>query len=623
MKLGLIIKSTSAGEQEVFSINKGEEWAKFAADSRSIIKDLEGFDGSGKSVIVAKILGSLGYLIGVVKVRPEGSGRPNDNTTAWIHVPAKMNITGNELTSVIMYVGEQLAAPMGINPAILNELFTKEYANKDVKYPALAFIGGYNPEGSIGWRYYGIGTGYALHELLGNSLVQTSYKKYKCICFVDKSLNLSTIGGEIIKSDPKEPIKVEAPVDNNGFTAFIKTKNQEIPFTDAIEIPTNTPLMVIWKKEGYFDIEKELKGGNSSSLTIQENERKLIFKRSWIKITNQRFNHLSDAEISVNGKAFSSDITEITEAALRDGVKIRVSHQGYEPKEKVINQISSNIEIRLDDKQYSKEYTLRIEDGKNLESDAIITVKMSNRYTGMPLKGYRSDHDGYIVYENNLMTKIKWFAIGVASVFVFGLLWAGYEALDSWVDNHEFQLGWPPITEVKKQTTYSTTSKDTELESEKAIAAKDSLKEKACTYLSSNEIWHKDSLAMYDLTKDLFDNMNSFKIEDLIKLESSELKEVEQIKKLISAARQSKEDNIKPYIGKEDHDGKYNSATDLGINIDNYISWITEKHSAAQKKAKGDTSKQSKKKENTKSDSGKKEQSASDGTKKDNIRGGI
>ena len=65
MKLGLIIKSTSAGEQEVFSINKGEEWAKFAADSRSIIKDLEGFDGSGKSVIVAKILGSLGYLKGV------------------------------------------------------------------------------------------------------------------------------------------------------------------------------------------------------------------------------------------------------------------------------------------------------------------------------------------------------------------------------------------------------------------------------------------------------------------------------------------------------------------------------------------------------------------------------
>lgn len=620
MKLGLIIKSTSAGEQEVFSINKEGEWAKYAADSRSIIKDLENFDGSGKSVIIAKILGSLGYLIGVVKARPEGSGRPNDNTTAWVHVPAKLKITGNELCSVITYIEEQLAAPMGINPAVLNELFTKEYANKDVQYPALAFIGIYNPEGSIGWRDYGVGTGYALHELLGDSLAQTFYKKYKCICFVDKSLNLSTVGGEIIKSEPKEPTMIEAPIDNKGFMAFIKTKNQEIPFNDAIEIPANTQLSIVWKKEGYFNIEKELKDSNPSSLAIQENERKLIFKRSWIRITNQRFNHLSDAEISVNGKAFSSDITEITEAALRDGVRIRVSHQGYEPKEKVINQISSNIEIKLDDKQYSKEYTLRIEDGKDLESDAIITVKMSNCYTGMPLKGYRSDHNGYIVYENNLMTKIKWFAIGVASVFIFGLLWAGYEALDSWVDNHEFQFGWPPITEIKEQRTYSTTSEKADLEPGKAIAAKDSLKERMCNYLSSNEIWHKDSLAKYDFTKNLFDDMNSFNLENLVKLENSELKEVELIQKLVDAAKKSKKDQIKPNIGKEDNDGKYNSATDLRIDINNYISWITEKHPAEQKKKKTDAPKQSKK---NKSDSEKKEQSASDSKKKDNIRGGI
>lgn len=620
MKLGLIIKSTSAGEQEVFSINKEGEWAKYAADSRSIIKDLENFDGSGKSVIIAKILGSLGYLIGVVKARPEGSGRPNDNTTAWVHVPAKLKITGNELCSVITYIEEQLAAPMGINPAVLNELFTKEYANKDVQYPALAFIGIYNPEGSIGWRDYGVGTGYALHELLGDSLAQTFYKKYKCICFVDKSLNLSTVGGEIIKSEPKEPTMIEAPIDNKGFMAFIKTKNQEIPFNDAIEIPANTQLSIVWKKEGYFNIEKELKDSNPSSLAIQENERKLIFKRSWIRITNQRFNHLSDAEISVNGKAFSSDITEITEAALRDGVRIRVSHQGYEPKEKVINQISSNIEIKLDDKQYSKEYTLRIEDGKDLESDAIITVKMSNCYTGMPLKGYRSDHNGYIVYENNLMTKIKWFAIGVASVFIFGLLWAGYEALDSWVDNHEFQFGWPPITEIKEQRTYSTTSEKADLEPGKVIAAKDSLKERMCNYLSSNEIWHKDSLAKYDFTKNLFDDMNSFNLENLVKLENSELKEVELIQKLVDAAKKSKKDQIKPNIGKEDNDGKYNSATDLRIDINNYISWITEKHPAEQKKKKTDAPKQSKK---NKSDSEKKEQSASDSKKKDNIRGGI
>lgn len=620
MKLGLIIKSTSAGEQEFSSINKVEEWAKFAADSRSIIKDLKGFDGSGKSVIIAKILGNLGYLIGVVKARPEGSGRTNDNTTAWIHVPANMNITGNELDSVIRCVEKQLAAPMGINPAILNELFTKEYANKDVKYPTLAFIEGYNPEGSIGWRYYGIGTGYALHELLGDSLAQTFYQKYKCICFVDKSLNLSTVGGEIIKFDPKEPIKIEAPVDNKGFMAFIKIKNQEVPFNDAIEIPANTPLTVVWKKEGYSDIEKELRDGNHSSLDIKDNERKLIFKRSWIKITNQKFNHLSDAEISVNGKAFSSDITGITEAALRDGVRICVSHQGYEPKEIVINQISSNIEIRLDDKQYSKEYTLRIEDGKDLESDAIITVKMSNYYTGMPFKGYRSE-DGCIVYENNRLTKIKWFVIGVASVFAFGLLRNGYETFDSWIDSHKFQWGWPPIV----------TEKTVGVNQPSEIVDRDSIQsatktnaEKACEYLSSNKTWHRDSLAKYDCTKNLFDDMNSFKIEDLIKLESSELKEVEQIQKLISAAKQSKEYNINPHIGKEDNDGKYNYTTDFKINVDNYISWITKQHQKQASKGTAAISKPSTKNAGAKSDSVKNGQSESVENKIiDKIRGRI
>lgn len=128
---------------------------------------------------------------------------------------------------------------------------------------------------------------------------------------------------------------------------------------------------------------------------------------------------------------------------------------------------------------------------------------------------------------------------------------------------------------------------------------------------------------MYDLTKDLFDNMNSFKIEDLIKLESSELKEVKQIQQLISAAKQAKEHDIKPSIGKENNDGKYNSATDLGININNYISWITAEHSAVQKGKKADAPKQSLKKEKNKSESGKKEQPASDDKKKDNIRGGI
>lgn len=616
MKLGLIIKSTSAGEQEVFSINKEVEWAKFAADSRSIIKDLEGFDGSGKSVIIAKILGTLGYLIGVVKARPEGSGRPNDNTTAWIHVPAKMQISGEELCTVITDVEKQLSASMGINPAILNELFSKKYAEKDVQFTALAFIG-YNLEGRIGWRKYGSGTDFVLNELLGDSIAQSYYKKYKCICFTDSSLGFSMVGGEPITQDIERVAKIKVPIDNKGFKPFIKNTGCDIPFDKDIEIPAKLPLRVIWKKEGYSDIEKD----NPNNLDIQGNERKLILKRSWIKIRNRKYKYLDDAEIHINNKLFTSDTMEITDAAIRDGIKIQVSHSGYEPKE-VIKQISPNIEIELDDKQCSKEYILRIEDGKNLDSDAHIIVKMDNHYTGMPLKGYRSE-DGCIVYENNIMLKIKWFAIGVVSFFVFGLLWTGYEAFDNWTDNHKFQWGWPPIVTEKTvgvDQPSETAGRDNPSEVPQKTDA-----EKACEYLSSSNIWHKDSLAKYDCTKNLFDDMNTFQLNNLVMLENSELNEVELIKNLVAASKQSIEKRIKPNIGKEDNSGKYNSTTDFGINVDNYISWITKQHQKQASKGTAATSKPSTKNAGAKkSDSVKNGQSESVENKKtDKIRGGI
>lgn len=615
MKLGLIIKLTSNGEQEFFAVNKQEDWAKFATDSRSIIKDLNGFDGSGKSAIIVKILGNLGYLLGVVKARPEGSGRLNDNTTAWIHVPTNMQISGSELCSVISCIDEQLSAALGINPAIIEELFSKEYSEKDVQYSALSFVRN-NPDGCIGWCTYGKGANYQLYELLGDSIAQIHYKKYKCICFVDNASGLSFDAGEKIKQNVSQAIKIDVPIDNNGFTPFIKSTNQNIPFNKDIEVPYNTTLSIIWKKEGFRDIVKEVKADRNFSnklLAIQESERQLIFKRSWIKVTNCKYKELDNSEIYVNETLFAKDVMYITEVALRDGLKIRVNHNGYETTEKTINKISSNIQIILDDRQYSKEYTLCKEDGKNLDSDARIIVKMNNHYTGMPLKGYRSNN-GYIIYENNLVLKIKWFLLGIASVFVIGFLWAGAVALDDWIDNHKFQLGWPPIIKIGKPTEKNLSTTTTYKQESQSISSEDSLKVHVCNYLKSSSIWHRDTLAQYELTKDLFDYMNTFNLERLVELEKTDLKDIDKIKELVDASRYSLEKKIDPKIGKEDRNGKYNTDTDFGINVNNYISWIKEQHNTTEKSSS---------KKADKSTPASQKQPASENKKHNNKRGGI
>lgn len=587
MKLGLIIKLTSNGEQELFAVNKQEEWAKFATDSRSIIKDLNGFDGSGKSAIIVKILGNLGYLLGVVKARPEGSGRLNDNTTAWIHVPTNMQISGSELCSVISCIDEQLSAALGINSAIIEELFSKEYSEKDVQYSALSFVRN-NPDGCIGWCTYGKGTDYQLYELLGDSIAQIHYKKYKCICFVDNASGLFFDAGEKIKQNVSQAIKIDVPIDNNGFTPFIKSTNQNIPFNKDIEVPYNTTLSIIWKKEGFRDIVKEVKADRNFSnklLAIQESERQLIFKRSWIKVTNCKYKELDNSEIYVNETLFAKDVMYITEVALRDGLKIRVNHNGYETTEKTItiNEISSNIQIILDDRQYSKEDTLCKEDGKNLNSDARIIVK-----------------------------KIMWFLLGI----VIGFLWAGAVALalDDWIDNHKFQLGWPPIIKIEKPTEKNLSTTTTYKQESQSISSEDSLKVHVCNYLKSSSIWHRDTLAQYELTKDLFDYMNTFNLERLVELEKTDLKDIDKIKELVDASRYSLEKKIDPKIGKEDRNGKYNTDTYFGINVNNYISWIKEQHNTTEKSSS---------KKADKSTPASQKQPASENKKHNNKRGGI
>ena len=118
----------------------------------------------------------------------------------------------------------------------------------------------------------------------------------------------------------------------------------------------------------------------------------------------------------------------------------------------------------------------------------------------------------------------------------------------------------------------------------------------------------------YELTKDLFDYMNTFNLERLVELEKTDLKDIDKIKELVDASRYSLEKKIDPKIGKEDRNGKYNTDTDFGINVNNYISWIKEQHN---------TTETSSSKKADKSTPASQKQPASENKKHNNKRGGI
>ena len=156
MKLGLVIKITNGGVAEAMSINKDESWTRYIPnDVRLEINVLENYDGTEKTVYLAKFLGAAGYLIALVKSAPKGSTnwRNWDNTTAWIHVPATCDISNTEIVSVLQNVETAISASKGIDTEILNQVFNIDYNVNDVLLSAAGTIVSKN-NADYAVRYY-------------------------------------------------------------------------------------------------------------------------------------------------------------------------------------------------------------------------------------------------------------------------------------------------------------------------------------------------------------------------------------------------------------------------------------------------------------------------------------
>lgn len=564
MKLGFILKTTNSGDGEAFSINKEESWAKYATEVRSYIKELHNFDGTSKTVILVRFHGSDGYMISIIKARPNGSGRENDNTAAWIHFPAKIKISAKEVCSIIQLVVEELSARKSINRLRLEEAFNKQYDSKNTLFTAVEFITS-NKDGNIGYRYFGERCDYQLYEYLGDSIGQIGYKGYKGIFFIDHSSGI-TIDKQEIRTPIKKICVLNIPNVNNGFKVYIGNK----PFSSPIEIPEDAKVSVILKKNGYADVKKEISASNPN-ISIEPKEYRRCIQKAWFHTYDCENNESLTSKISikVDGQYFNNGVLYVTEN-LDNHHDVEIQCNGYEPyKNNII--IQDGIRIGLKAEEYEKTFILPKQDGNGLDAQATVTIKTKKNSQSMPLKGYTVEGDKFLCYNNNIGLKIKWFFIGFISLFVIGALYQGYVAIDEFFDSHEFQLGWPIIVEKPTKTAMDDTTITPEPEMEQPEAP--NFDDEAIEYLNRYEAWIKDSLENYEITKGLFDAMNAFELESLTSEKYSTLMQSERFSRIFYAAQECLEQNID--VRKGTSKGHYNNkSTDNKITVDDYIQWL-------------------------------------------------
>lgn len=529
MKLGLILKITNGGESETYSINKQEAWARYASDARSSIKELQGFDGSDKVVYLLKFLGNAGYLLGVVKSRPEGSGRPNDNTAAWIFVPGAAVVSASETEQVLKKVEEAISESKGIDNAKLDETFSKDYATKNVLVTAVGTISS-TVDGNYALRYYN--GDYRLNELLGEHLAQTEYGWYKGVFFVENNSGIKLSTNEVLNFEPKQSITISPLKSEGGFVAGFPTAKGFVKFDRDIELAKGQKITIEWRKENYAPIVKTFTAGvdDTVKLEIKDAERLVRIQRSWFKVQDAHGISIPNASVSINHQLIKGEYLDIAESLLlNDKIYVDIQASGYEESHEMLQKITTSKVIKLHHRVYETEYVVPVYDGEQYICDAKLTVSTKQRIRKSPLKGYEIRDHNELVYSVGFMSKFKTYVYGFVSCLLLILLYAGAQAMEE----YEFQFGWPPF----KHISVLQESEDCNASEEGSEDfANDSVK---IGYLDANTSWSKDSLDNYEETKGLFDELNEFKLEALKKRKDDKKLSSPMLQKVVDALQRN------------------------------------------------------------------------------------
>ena len=592
MKLGLVIKITNGGVAEAMSINKDESWARYIPnDVRLEINVLDNYDGTEKTVYLAKFLGSAGYLVALIKSAPKGSTnwRNWDNTTAWLYVPATCDISNSEIISVLQNVETAISASKGIDTELLYQIFDNNYNTNDVLLSASGAIVS-NNDADYGVRYYN--KDYTLKELLGISIAQQEYSNYKGIFFIDANDGITSSCKEL-NFEPKKICQFLPPSPKDGFAPYFLLKDKYQSFNKAIEVPEGGQVTIYWVKKGYAVIKKSFvaKDGPTcpNAALISPNEYKIIVKRSHFQIYDPNSIPVKNPDISINGIPMTGDSLEIPESSYNEGVRLLIRVKGLADYRNEKEKLSKNMQIVMGHHYYRYDFEIPLQGEEEQLSPALFSIETRHKLKHCPIQGYETDN--FSVSESNrgvvnrlhvngnLKLKVKFFLYGVASVIVASLLYTGCQALE----NYEFQLGWPPLTKKQQKAADKPDNSKTDENTDSGLSTEENGKvslDSAIIYLDNSEEWCKDSLEKYEATRGLFDALNDFDYQKMFDCYNNKLNQSSnKLKEIIDAFEVNNQNGWDPQRGKEAHEGKYNSPDDNKIVVKNYIKWLSNDHS--------------------------------------------
>jgi hypothetical protein len=580
-KLQLYITKSGNTFKTLFNLNPNEDVSRSVRNLSGAIRNIA-YDADEKNIFYMVSSTNDGVFFTVLRTIPPQAGH---HLAAWIYIPNDIVIDGDALEQIVRLTTRKVSNAEVTNADIadLREAFGMEYpTNPDA--PAVTE----NQGTEIAWRAYGANTGMTLGDFTGRGRFQQSYIPYSGVLLIDGELGYD-VSGEDLNDVPlgDEAILLPPEMSEEGFTAYVFNRPLDRPLRGTL----GAPLTITWRRPG-FEAVSRTETVNALEFTPSpvstEGSRKTIKSTSFYVTSQVSKEELNNVNIRVNGKEITQQGCSFTCEELHHA-SVLIGCEGYFPYSGQLDlAATTRALIQLQERRKVYWFELPVI-SSSLGAPVRFEIQSKVPLTQSPLEGYdllddiqegptRTNHLGFVGGGTSLTTKVLYGVIGaiIGAVLTFGFNQCGTSnggrklapaanpdsvvaVTTPVVDEHAHQATVTDITPVKEQP--KAQSAEVKVDANLGVA-------EAVKYLDDNTAWTREDLERNASLKGLFDDMNNFRIERLIKVWGPKLSASKRMQQIVTHAEQGS------HKGKAQLDGTYNKPDDNRISVQGYLNRI-------------------------------------------------
>ena len=344
----------------------------------------------------------------VIRIFIPAGGR-NDYMSASIFVPCNIEITGRELSEIIVSTKNVLQDWRKDTAGIaLTPIYEKKYKARDVQK---TFAG--VKTGEIAFRKYG--DFYQLYEIL-NDLYQPYYDAYKMIFLLDAASGVVCNGAaNLTNNNIAKNLIVNPPAPVDGYTPYLG----EAEFTQSVISFVGDTLNLSWRKKGYKNIDKPTAIATPDiilPLPLPTDYKKLISHKNF-RVFDKKGARVEDYLIMINGKEVTKGKCIAVSVSALDAVKIKIF-----PADKTLQTYEATVDLLSKDeekitlKNVTFEYDLHIHGNETV----VLTLQTQKRFDACPIQGYAPINGRFDLGKNILVykpfNKKMWITLSLAAL---------------------------------------------------------------------------------------------------------------------------------------------------------------------------------------------------------------